>query len=298
MTSRVPVQFRTHPLMERKRAPRPYLSRMSNAVILDSLLRPDGGAEVSLVVGTFEGRVVTETLYFTDEGENCREYSRLHVASSIAGADSRIDVKPMVGSSSRRFTDSLGYDLRTNGYRRGMPIVVCDIGRQISGVAVRWGESRRHSGGWSLELPGLSSECDGLSRRPWSDAPRVLMVPAGERVLAWWGSTVKEGGGDLRRPHPKSGPIVDVLNLAGALVGRNISSLFDACGEFGVEAARIDEPDVDGLRGRARSMVELHWKLACELRSLELGLNPGFVASTGSIATALMAQSGMGGDRS
>jgi len=124
------------------------------------------------------------------------------------------------------------------------------------------------------------------------------MVPAGERVLAWWGSTAREDSGTLRRPHPRSGPIVDVLNLGGALAGRSLATLTDACAEYRVNAARIGGSGIDGLRAEARVIAELYWRLTTETRSLELGLHPGFVASTGSVATMLMAQAGMGGDLS
>ena len=272
-------------------------------VVCHSYLAADGEAKLTCLVEIFKDRPVGETLVYSHAQpvEELAEYVANHEADVMANADRRIHLIEAKTHRSDSKWDGLGFRLRDRGYRRGWGMVVADLGPQLAGISEQWAESRKKLGVWSFVLIGLGngSKVSSAPYRKFPDSPRVIVVPTGDGSMAWWSSTapitVTQGDtSTLLRPPPKSGPIVDVFNVARALLGAPVNSLAQTCLLFGVEPPLRAGNFIDRLRSETYSVAHLFIAELAAIRKFGVPIAADHLVSTGGLGTCLFNASGLG----
>ena len=293
MNPEVPLRFRVHPTVVPKAVPVGRSEWPRTALVVNSRLDPAGGLELGVLLETFDRWTVTEQLVIPDQSapEDLFDYVQRHQANVMRGARRSIGLLPTATTKIAGRWDGLGYRLRDRGYRRGWPVVCAGMARQLAAVSARWAPARRSPGGWSLQLVGLGNT--------WVDAPRIRMESFGSLTVARWGSAkthrnAEDAQGPAKRPQPRVGPFVDVLQAASALRGVDVYGLGDACRRFGVEVPNADGDPVGQLRSEAFTIARLYFALVAEVATLDLSLDMGTLISTGGVGTALLREAGLG----
>jgi hypothetical protein len=288
----VPLRFRVYPTAAPKPVPAGRTEWPRTALVLHARLDSTGGLELGVLLETFDRWTVTEQLVFPGESPpgELIEYIDSHHAHTMRGVRRSIGLVPTATAKVDGKWDGLGYRLRDRGYRRGWPIVCAGLARQLAGVAERWGPARRTPGAWSFQLVGLGN---------WVDAPRIVVESFGQLAVAHWGSArthrnPEEAEGPARRPIPRVGPFIDVLQTASALRGVDVYCLTDACRRFGVDQFPEGRDPIDRLRKEALLIARLYFAVIAEAESFNLSIDPATLISTGGVGTAILREAGFG----
>ena len=289
MTREVVTRSRVWPLGE----PKPVPSRRDrwprSAVVLHGRRGFDGATEEAVLLQLAAGSVTAEHLVHAGPlpSGQMAAYAAEYRARTVPGASRRIGLMDVAGASRK---------LRTEGHRRGQAIVGVHLESQLVGQAETWSDSTGRPGALSIGLVGLGSPYHGRAYKAFRDAPRVLIASVGDHLLFGWSRTrgEKPPDGRRRRPPPRRGPFVDVLQLAAALGGIDaVDDVETALTMFGLEPVDLGNHPLDRLRAAAHNVVALYLAELVEVRRLELGLDPSTLISTGGVATALFREAGV-----
>ncbi len=295
------ISLRVEPTAEPK-AP-PSLDQRpapANAVVWCPRLLPGGALDVGVLVETLDGIVVREALV-ADEPGRLAAYIAAHQARTGPGCPKRIGTLAPAEAGKR---------LVGRGYRGGWAVVVDDPGPDLAALASSWtaprpssprpapsGDGKRRRSGspdFTLVLAG-SCQPGSAPGDKFADAPRVALSRAGTATLGWWQSglnakTTRDGRPLLR---PQRGPIIGLLAVAGALNGQPVRDLHAACQTFDIGLPEPTGDALDDLRAEALALARLHTAVQTEAQALGWPISLGAVASTGSLASILLASTGM-----
>ena len=258
-------------------------------------LLPGGALDCGTLIELVAGTIVREALVAEDP-QRFEDYAATHAACTGPGCPWGIDLLDLRAAGKR---------VVSLGYRSGWAVVLRDPGPDLVALAASWTAPRVASpkdggrrGGRRADFTlVLEGSCKPGSKPgvKFADAPRIGLTSSGNAVLASWApglnpATGRDGRQLLR---PKMGPIVGALAAASALGASDHRDLDAACREYGVEAPERTGDALDDLRAEARALAALYGALRAEAQALRLPFNLGRLASPGTVASVLLATTGL-----
>lgn len=284
------VEFRVAPTAEAARLPRPRQNDPHGAIIWTADLDAEGALVAGVLVETVEGTTTAEHLVYPGDQPSAElvAYVKVHRANVTPGSAHR---KVKLTS-----TAAAGRLIRSRCHGSGHALVCHDLGPQLVSLAWEWTPTV-HGDGWRLTLAGLGYMDQGGECRRWSTEPAIEVVARGGTVVGSW----RDGrpnprpipGRSRPRLRPQRGPIIDVANLAEALIGARPSSLATCCRYLDVpEPAATGDP-IHDLRARAAALVGLWPRLSAEADCLAGRLDHSYTISAGRVASGWLASTGL-----